>query len=41
MHQIHRENVKNIFEHLNERTQTAFSEHDFTIYNEKNLYNKK
>ena len=41
MHSIHRENVENIFKHLNERTQTALNEHNFTIHNKKNSHNIK
>ena len=41
MHSIYRENAENIFEHLNERTQTALNEHNFTIHNEKDLHNMK
>ena len=41
MHLIRRQNVKNVFEYLNERTQTAFDEHNFIIYNKKDLQNMK
>ena len=41
MHLIRRQNVKNIFKHSNERTQTAFDEYNFTIYNKKDLYDMK
>ena len=41
MHLIRRENVENIFEHLNERTQTTLNKHDFTIYNKRNSHNMK
>ena len=41
MHLIRRENVKNIFEYLNERTQTKFHEYNFTIYIKENLYDIK
>ena len=35
MHLIRCENIKNVFEHLNKRTQTTFNEHDLTIHNKK------
>ena len=38
---ICRENVKNVFEHSNERTQTTFNKHNFTIHNKKNSHNMK
>ena len=41
MYLMRRKNVKNIFEYLNERTQTAFNEHDSIIYNEKDSHKIK
>ena len=41
MHSIYRENIKNIFEYSNERTQTTLNEYNFTIYNRKDLYDIK
>ena len=41
MHLIRREDVKNIFKHLNMRTQTTFNEYNFTIYDKKNSHNIK
>ena len=41
MHSIRRRSAENAFEYLNERTQTALNEHDFTIHNEKNLHDMK
>ena len=41
MHSIRRQDVENVFEHLNERTQTTLDKYDFTIYNEKNSHNMK
>ena len=41
MHSIRRENVENAFKYLNEHTQTALSEHDFTIHNKRNSHNMK
>ena len=36
-----RENVKNVFEHLNKYMQTALHKYIFTIYNEKDLHDMK
>ena len=41
MYSIRRENVENIFEHLNENTQTAFNKHDLTIHNKKSSHDMK
>ena len=41
MHSICREKIKNVFKHLNKRTQTTFNKDDFTIHNEKDLHNMK
>ena len=41
MHSIRRKDVKNIFVHLNKRTRTTLSEHDFIIHNEKNSHDIK
>ena len=41
MHLIRRQDVKNVFEYLNERTQTTLDEHDFTIHNKKNSHDMK
>ena len=41
MHSIRRRDVENIFEHLNERTQTTFNKHDLIIYNEKDSHDMK
>ena len=41
MYCIRREDVKNIFEHLNKRTQTTLSKHDFIIHKKKNSHNIK
>ena len=41
MHSIHRKNVEDVFEHLNECTQTTLDEHDFIIYNEKDSHDMK
>ena len=40
-HSIRRQNVKNIFEHSNERTQTMLDKHNFTIHNKKDSQNMK
>ena len=41
MHLIRRENVKNVFKHLNERTQITLNEYDSAIYNKKDSHNIK
>ena len=41
MHLIRRKDVENVFEHLNERTQTKFNKYNIIIYNEKDLHNMK
>ena len=41
MHSIYRENVKNIFKHLNKRTQATLNKYNFIIYNEKDLQDMK
>ena len=41
MHLIRRQDVENVFKHLNERTQTTLDEHNFTIYNEKDSHDMK
>ena len=41
MHLIRRENVENVFEHLNECMQAAFNKHDFIIHNKKDSHDMK
>ena len=41
MHSIYCENIDNLSKFSNERTQIAFNEYDFIIYNKKDLYNIK
>ena len=41
MHLIRRQNIENVFKHLNERMQITFNKHDFKIHNRKNSYDMK
>ena len=41
MRSIRHENIENIFEHSDKRTQTIFNEYNFIIYNRKSLHDIK